>query len=85
MREEIANALRYDPILRRDVVVRLTYSVDVGPRPDIVRWFLVKEEVQLFQESQGLGCTDDASQADLNKELGATLRLRPEDSLGSLP
>ena len=65
MREEIVNALRYDPILRREVVVRLTYTVGVGPRPDIVRWFLVKEEVQNLQDSQSLICRDDASQADL--------------------
>src|SRR6202011_3844079 len=34
--------------LRHEVVVRLTYTVGEGPRPDIVRWFLVKEEVQRF-------------------------------------
>lgn len=66
MREEIVNALRYDPILRREVVVRLTYSVGVGPRPDIVRWFLVKEEAQKLQGIQN--CRDDAGQADLEKE-----------------
>jgi hypothetical protein len=54
MREEIANAVRYDPILRREVAVRLIYSVGEGPRPDIVRWFLVREEVQSSQDSQNL-------------------------------
>jgi hypothetical protein len=85
MREEIVNAFRYDPILRREVVVRLTYTVGVGPRPDIVRWFLVKEEVQALQDSQSLVCRDDASQADLKKEQGATPGLRAENPLGPLP
>jgi hypothetical protein len=70
MHEEIVNALRYDPILRREVVVRLTYTVGEGPRPDIVRWFLVKEEVQTLQDSQSLVCRDDVSQSDLNTEHG---------------
>ena len=67
MREEIVTAVRYDPILRREVVVHLTYTVGEGPRPDIVRWFLVREEVQRLQDSQSLICWDDTSQADLNK------------------
>jgi len=61
MREEIVTAVRYHPILRHEVVVRLTYTVSEGPRPDIVRWFLVREEVQNLQESQSLICRDHAS------------------------
>jgi len=52
MREETFTAIRYSPILRREVVVRLTYSVGEGPRPDIVRWFLVREEVLRSQDTQ---------------------------------
>lgn len=52
MREESISAVRYSPILRREVVVRLTYSVGEGPRPDIVRWFLLKEEVLSLQKNQ---------------------------------
>ncbi len=85
MREEIVTAVRYDPILRREVVVRLTYTVGEGPRPDIVRWFLVREEVQRLQDSQSLICWDDASQTDLDKERGATARFRSENPLGPLP
>ena len=85
MREETVNAFRYDPILRREVVVRLTYIVGEGPRPDIVRWFLVREEVQTLQDGQTLICRDDVSQADLNKEQEAAPRLRTENPLGSLP
>lgn len=65
MREEIGNAMRYDPILRREVAVRLIYSVGEGPRPDIVRWFLVREEVQNSQDSQSWICRHDAGQARL--------------------
>ena len=85
MREEIVTAVRYDPILRCEVVVRLTFTVGEGPRPDIVRWFLVRKEVQRVQDSQSLICWDDASQADLNKERGATARFRLEDPLEPLP
>jgi len=46
-------------MLRREVVVRLTYAVGEGPRPDIVRWFLVKEEVQRLQDNQSLFDGDD--------------------------
>ena len=60
MREEIATSIRYSPILRREVVVRLTYAVGEGPRPDIIRWFLVKEEVQRLQES-AFDRTDDTT------------------------
>jgi hypothetical protein len=77
MREEIAKALRYDPILRREVVVRLTYIVGVGHRPDIVRWFLVKEEVQGLQDSQSLNSGDGGSHADPSKTRGAAPGLRP--------
>ena len=85
MREEMATAVRYDRNLGRDVVVRLTYAVGEGPRPDIVRWFLIKEEVQRLQESQTSIGRDDASPADLNKEPGATPQLRPQDPLGPVP
>ena len=60
MREETVTAVRYNPILGREVVVRLTYNVGEGPRPDIVRWFLVRQEVLNLQDSQGLICRDDA-------------------------
>ena len=59
MREVKANALRYDPMLRHEVVVRLTYNVDVGHRPDVVRWFLVKEEVLKLQDTQSLNSRDE--------------------------
>ena len=59
MREEITTAVRYSPILRSEVVVRLTYAVGEGPRPDIIRWFLVKEEVQRLQDTQSLIDGDD--------------------------
>jgi hypothetical protein len=52
MREETVTATRYSPTLGREVVVRLTYSVGEGPRPDIVRWFLVKEDVLQVQDRQ---------------------------------
>jgi len=52
MRKETFTAVRFSPILKREVVVRLTYSVGEGPRPDIVRWFLVKEEVLRLQDSK---------------------------------
>lgn len=45
MREVTITAVRYNSILKRQVLVRLTYNVGEGPRPDIVRWFLVREEV----------------------------------------
>jgi hypothetical protein len=82
MREETVNALRYDPILRRQVVVRLTYSVGVGPRPDIVRWFLVKEETQRLQDVGSLICRDDADQTGSDKQGAATAPLRPDNLLG---
>jgi hypothetical protein len=59
MREVIITAVRYNPILRGEVVVRLTYVVGEGPRPDIVRWFLVKEEGQRLQDTQSLIDGDD--------------------------
>ena len=71
MREEIVNTIRYDPILKREVIVRLTYTVGEGPRPDIVRWFLVKKEVQTLQDSQSLIYWYGTNQADLNKEPGS--------------
>lgn len=52
MREETVTAVRYSPVLGRQVVVRLTYKVGEGPRPDIVRWFLLREEVLRLQDSQ---------------------------------
>jgi hypothetical protein len=62
MREETVTAVRYCPILGCEVVVRLTYEVGEGPRPDIVRWFLVRQEMLNLQPSQGLIWRDDASQ-----------------------
>ena len=59
MREETVTATRYSPTLGHEVVVRLTYSVGEGPRPDIVRWFLVREEVLEVQDGQTLTCQDD--------------------------
>ena len=53
MSEEIITAIRYSPTLRREVTVRLTYAVSDGPRPGLTRWFLVKEELQNQQDSQG--------------------------------
>jgi hypothetical protein len=61
MREEIVTAVRYHPVLRQEFVVRLTYTVGEGPRPDIVLRFLVKEEVQNLQDSQSLIRRDRAS------------------------
>ncbi len=52
MREETFTATRYSPTLGREVVVRLTYSVGEGPRPDIVRWFLVREDVLEIKDRQ---------------------------------
>jgi hypothetical protein len=52
MREETSTAVGYNPILKREVVVHLTYSVGEGPRPDIIRWFLVRKEVQRLPDSQ---------------------------------
>lgn len=50
MREEVVTAVRYSSRLRREVVMRLTYVVSEGHRPDIVRWFLVKEELARLQD-----------------------------------
>jgi hypothetical protein len=61
MREEIITAVRYNPVLRREVTVRLTYTVGEGPRPDIVRWFLVKEEVLRLQNSESSIYSDDVT------------------------
>ena len=74
MREVIVTALRYSPILRREVVVRLTYTISEGPRPDIIRRFLVREEVQRLQDNQ----------SELSEEPYPP-RLRPEEPLGPLP
>lgn len=52
MREETSTAVGYNPILKREVVVHLTYSVGEGPRPDIIRWFLVRKEMQGLPDSQ---------------------------------
>jgi hypothetical protein len=54
MREVTITAVRYNPILGRQVVVRLTYNVSEGPRPGIVRWFLVREEMLKLQDGQDL-------------------------------
>jgi hypothetical protein len=45
MQEETVTAVRYSPILGREVVFRLTYNVSEGPGLNIVRRFLVREEV----------------------------------------
>jgi hypothetical protein len=52
MREEIVTVVRFNPILRHEVVVRLTFAVGEGPRPDIVRWFLVRQEVQKTETAE---------------------------------
>jgi len=67
MREEIVTAVRFHPILRHQVVVRLMFAVGEGPRRDIVRWFLVREEVQKTQDGQSLVSLDDANQGDPTK------------------
>jgi len=64
MREETVTAVRYNPILQSEVVVRLTYNVTEGPRPDIVRRFLVREEVLRSQDGQSLFCQDDVALSD---------------------
>jgi len=61
MREETVTATRYSPTLGHEVVARLTYSVGEGPTPDIVRWFLVREEVLEVQGTQTLNCEDNHS------------------------
>ena len=50
MREEVVTAVRYSARLRREVVMRLTYLVGEGHRPDIVRWFLLRQEVERLGE-----------------------------------
>jgi len=85
MREETVTTVRYNPTVGREVVVRLTYNVSEGPRPDILRWFLVREEELKSQDSQNLTCGDTPSQASLDRELGATQGHRPEDPGGLLP
>jgi hypothetical protein len=50
MRKEVVTAVRYSSRLRREVVMRLTFVVSEGHRPDIARWFLVREEVARLQE-----------------------------------
>jgi len=52
MREETVTAVRYSPILCREVVFRLTYSVSEGPGPNIVRRFLVGEEMLAEDSSE---------------------------------
>ena len=44
MREEVVTAVRYSFRLRREVTMRLIFEVKEEPRPDIVRWFLVRRE-----------------------------------------
>lgn len=85
MREETVTTVRYNPTLGREVVVRLTYNVSAGPRPDILRWFLVREEELKSQESQNLICGDTASQASPDQEPEATSECRSEDPGGLLP
>ena len=52
MREETVTVVRDSPVQGRRDVVRLTYSVSEGHRPDIVRWFLVREEVLTLQDTR---------------------------------
>lgn len=49
MREEVVITVRYNSRLNREVVMRLTYVVGEGHRPDVVRWFLVRAEVENLQ------------------------------------
>ncbi len=79
MREETITATRYSPTLGREVVVRLTYNVSEGPRPDILRWFLVREELLVgAKNGQSSNCRHDAG-PQLNRERGATPSLQPEE------
>jgi hypothetical protein len=75
MREEIVTAIRFIPILGREVIVRPTYNVGEGPRPNIVRWFLVRDEVPRLQDSQTSIWRDDVRQGDLDKEPGVMPRV----------
>jgi len=68
MTEETVTVVRYHPILKREVLVRLTYTVGEGPRPDLVRRFLIREEVLGPQDSQGSVCEGDVSPAGLTPE-----------------
>jgi hypothetical protein len=77
MREEIITAVRYNPILGREVVVRLTYTVGEGPRPDIIRWFLVKEEVQKLLDCQSSIYSDKVTQGQLSNETGNEIKQTP--------
>jgi hypothetical protein len=52
MREEVVTAVRYSFRLRREVAMRLIYEVRQGPRPDIVRWFLVRTEGEASAETK---------------------------------
>jgi hypothetical protein len=52
MREEVVIAVRYSLRLKREAVMRLIYVVEVGPRPDIVRWFLVRKESEILAENK---------------------------------
>jgi hypothetical protein len=58
MREEIVTAVRFNLIPRHEVVVRLTFAVGEGPRPDIVRWFLQRQGAQKTQDGRSLICLD---------------------------
>jgi hypothetical protein len=82
MREETVTAVRFDPILRREVAVRLTYTVGEGPRPDMVRWFLVRGEVESLLDSQSLDSSEAASQADVTTERGVRPRAAARGSDG---
>jgi len=84
MREETVTATQYSPTLGREVVVRLTYSVSEGPRPDIVRWFLIRKEVLEVEDDQTSNCRDDARQ-NLNREPGTTSTLQLEESMEAHP
>jgi hypothetical protein len=53
MREEVVIAVRYHAGLRREIMMRLTFAVGEGHRPDVVRWFLVRGEVAPGGENKG--------------------------------
>jgi hypothetical protein len=52
MREEVITVVRYSLELRREVLMRLTYSVGEGPRPDTVRWFLIGKEIETLAQNK---------------------------------
>jgi len=49
MRQEVVITVRYNNRLNREVLMRLTYVVGEGHRPDVVRWFLLSAEIERVQ------------------------------------